>query len=51
MTVTILCAVILVAGVALCFVLAEPWQRPRYDRAIESLEEVIAAEMNREARQ
>jgi DNA-binding transcriptional regulator of glucitol operon len=35
MTVTILCAVVLVVGMALCAVLAEPWQRPRYDEALD----------------
>ena len=33
MTVTILCAVAVVVGLILVAVLAEPWQRPRYDRA------------------
>jgi hypothetical protein len=51
--VTILCLVVLVVGVVLCGVLAEPWQRPRYDRLAErGLDQVDewAEELRREAR-
>lgn len=32
MTVTLLCLVVAVTGIALCLILAEPWQRPRYEQ-------------------
>lgn len=57
MTVTILCLIALAVGIVLCGVLAEPWQRNRYERwadtaeaKLASLEAQIASEMNREAR-
>jgi hypothetical protein len=50
---TILCLVVLVVGVVLCAVLAEPWQRSRYerlaDRGLDQVEE-WADELRREAR-
>lgn len=64
MTVTILCFFVLVLGIVLCGVLAEPWQRPRYERwndealrrvnefrlaDFDELDALIARDLHREA--
>lgn len=60
---TVLCLILLVGGIILCAVLAEPWQRPRYElwaddarrrvdgfaRDFDDVDALIARDLHREA--